>query len=160
MLGQVRKTGLHKQAVRRGFFSEALRILFSQVHPPSGLQKRHAGLLKPSVAPYDSFSSLRPTRDPICHGCPLAPPQHYFALGDRGVGLRPCRAELRARYWMSSLKAQGGRSPALGGRLCHGSGCLASARPASKAARICVGSKARGSLPISTPSGIPTILNA
>ena len=58
---------------------------------------------------------------------------------------------------MSSLKAQGGRSPALGGILFHGSGCIARARPASKAARIWAGSNASTSLPIFTPSGIETM---
>src|SRR5262245_58847718 len=28
-------------------------------------------------------------RDLMCHGCPLAPSQHYFAPSDRDVGIRP-----------------------------------------------------------------------
>ncbi len=54
-------------------------------------------------------------------------------------------------------KAQEGISPELGGALCHGSGCIARARPASKAARIWIGSNASTSLPIFTSSGIPTV---
>ena len=45
-------------------------------------------------------------------------------------------ARCRARYCTSSLKAQGGISPELGGVRVHGSGRIARARPASKAARI------------------------
>src|SRR5689334_5899725 len=59
---------------------------------------------------------------------------------------------------MSSLKAQSGISPELVGVSRQGLPCAPRARPASKAARICAGSKASGSLPTFTLSGIPTVL--
>src|SRR5262245_16820601 len=41
-------------------------------------------------------------RDPLCHGCPLAPSQHYFALGARDVGLRPTRIIQGIQEWYGS----------------------------------------------------------